>query len=286
MTDATEIARKLHRLVEPLHSYHYFAREVRDAYTGLGLDAASQAYVAGRAAPLGPVGPKLAVATFYNFHPRVMHEALPAAWEIASPATVLAARAEAVEAMFTALGAPTDGVAEATELARAAGEAAELAGRPLAAANADVAPPGTPFADLWQALTVLREHRGDGHIALLTAADVGPTEALVLHQAWLPALDRAMLQGTRRWDDDAWDAATQRLHDRGWLDEDGAPTEEGAAWRRRLEDDTHALAAAPYAALGASASRRLFDLLLPLFDALDASGSFPFPLRRPTPFSD
>ena len=286
MTDATEIARKLHRLIEPLHSYHYFAREVRDAYTGLGLDPASQAYVAGRAAPLGPVGPKLAVATFYNFHPRVMREALPAAWEIASPATVLAARAGAVEEMFTALEAPIDGVEEATALARDAGEATELAGRPLAAANADVAPPGTPFADLWQALTVLREHRGDGHIALLTAAGVGPTEALVLHQAWLPALDRGMLQGTRRWDDDAWDAATQRLRDRGWLDEDGEPTDEGAAWRRRLEDDTHALAAPPYEALGAEGSRRLFDLLLPLFDALDASGAFPFPLRRPTPFQD
>jgi hypothetical protein len=284
VTDATEVARKLHRLIEPLHSYHYFAREVREAYTGLGLDAASQAYVAGRAAPLGPVGPKLAVAAFYNFHPRVMHEALPAAWEIASPATVLDARADAVEAMFAALEAPTDGVAEATELARAAAEATEFAGRPLAAANADVAPPGTPFADLWQALTVLREHRGDGHIALLTAAGLGPTEALVLHQAWLPALDRGMLQGTRRWGDDDWDAAVQRLRDRGWLDDDGAPTDEGAARRRRLEDETHALAAPPYEALGATASRRLFDLLLPLFDALEASGAFPFPLRRPTPF--
>ena len=284
MTDATEIARKLHRLIEPLHSYHYFAREVHDAYTGLGLDGGSQAYVAGRAAPLGPVGPKLAVASFYNFHPRVMHEALPAAWEIAAPATVLAARAGAVEAMFSALEAPTDGVAEATELARAAAEGTEFAGRPLAAANADVVPPGTPFADLWQALTVLREHRGDGHVALLTAAGIGPTEALVLHHAWLPALDRDLLQGTRRWDDDAWDAATQRLRGRGWLDEDGAPTDEGTAWRRRLEDDTHALAAPPYEALGAAASRRLFDLLLPLFDALEASGSFPFPIRRPTPF--
>lgn len=283
MTDATTIARKLHRLIEPLHSYHYFAREVREAYTGLGLDGASQAYVAGRAAPMGPIGPGVATATFYNFHPRVMREALPAAWGVADPDTVLRARGRAVEAMFTNLGAPSEPVAEATELAREAGEAAQLAGRPLAAANAGVAPPGTPFADLWQALTVLREHRGDGHVALLTAARLDPVEALVLHHAWLPALDRGILQGTRRWDDAAWDAAVQRLRERGWLDGDGAPSEDGAAWRRRLEDDTHALAAQPYEALGPAASRRLFDLLLPLFDALEASGSFPIPIRRPTP---
>lgn len=284
MTEPARIARKLHGLIEPLHGFYYFARESRDAYEEIGLKGFAQCYVAGRAAPMGAVGPETATAAFFNFHPEVMEAGLPGAWEVASPATVLAARGRAVEAMLTRVEVPADGAAEATELAREAGRAADHAGRPLSAGNAGVAPTGTPLADLWQALTVLREHRGDGHVALLTSSGVGPVDALVMHTAWQPAVPVDFVQRSRRWDDDAWKQAVARLQDRGWLDDEAELTDEGATWRDGVEANTDALAAPPYEALGAASCRRLFDLLVPMVEALDASDAFPLRIRIPRPF--
>ncbi len=284
MTEPARIARKLHGLIEPLHSFYYFAQESREAYEAVGLQGFAQCYVAGRAAPMGAVGPGVAAATFFNFSPEVIEAGLPGAWDAASPATVLAARGRAVEAMLARVGVPTDGVAEATDLAREAVAGADLAGRPLAAGNAGVPAPGTPLADLWQALTVLREHRGDGHVALLVGAGLGPAEALVLHAAWQPALPTDFLRSSRRWDDEAWQAATDRLAARGWLGTDGAITDEGRARRDDLEASTDRLAARPYETLGAASCRRLFDLLVPMVEALEASGASPMPIRIPRPF--
>jgi hypothetical protein len=284
-TTAARTARALHRLIEPLHTPLYFAADVRTAFADIGLEPLAQGYVAGRAAPLGRVDPGPVAAIFFNFHPTLIGLGLPAAWDIASPREVLRARAGAVEAMFQRAGAPTDGLAEATELAGQAAAAAEHAGRPLASANAAVEPPGTPFADLWQTLTVLREHRGDGHVALLTASGVAPVDVLVLYAAWQGMVSRRFLQRSRLWDDDAWSAAEERLRTRGWLDDAGSLTAEGQAWRDRVETDTDQLAAAPYAALGVERSRRLFDLLRPLAVALDAADDvFPKPLQLPETF--
>jgi hypothetical protein len=283
MTDVPALARALHGLIEPLHAIGYFAPESTEEYEALGLEPVAQGYVAGRAAALGPIGPEVARSVFYNFSPDLIALGVPGAWEIASPQQVLDARARAVERFYTRVGAPSETVAEATELARAAARQAEIHGRPLAAGNLAVEPPPTPFAALWQALTVLREHRGDGHISLLTAADVGPVEALVLYSSWQSSVSRGFLQRTRLWDEDAWDAAAGRLRGRGWLTGEGALTDAGAAWRDRLEADTDRLAAGPYAAIGQDATRRLFDLLRPLAEALRDAEAFPRPLTLPAP---
>jgi len=107
---------------------------------------------------------------------------VPAAWAVASPPQILAARGRAVDRMYRALlGDLIDspGLAEAAELAREAALAAGTAGRPLAAANADLPWPGQPHLVLWHAINMLREQRGDGHIAALQAAGLDPCEALV-----------------------------------------------------------------------------------------------------------
>jgi hypothetical protein len=283
MTDHAALARALHGLIEPIHAIGYFAPESAEEYEALGLEPVAQGYVAGRAAAMGPIGPDIARSVFYNFSPQLIGLGVPGAWELASPRQVLDARARAIERFYTRVGAPSHTVAEATELARAAARQADIHGRPLAAANLAVEPPQAPFAALWQALTVLREHRGDGHIALLTSADVGPVDALVLYASWQSSVSRRFLQRTRLWDDDAWEAATERLEGRGWLTGDGTLTEAGAAWRERVEADTDRLAAGPYAAIGEDAARRLFDLLRPLAEALRDAEAFPRALTQPTP---
>lgn len=283
MTTPAQLARALHGVIEPLYAIAYFADECTAAYEQLGLEPKGQGYVAGRACVLGAVGPAPTAAIFYNFNPGLIQHALPGAWEITTPEAVLEARATAMEAFFTRVQLPTEGRAEATALAAEAGALADCTGRPLAAANAAVAAPGTPYGDLWQALGVLREHRGDGHVALLVAERVGPVEALVLYAGWQEKVSRRFLQRSRLWDDAAWDAAAAALRTRGWLDDSDRLTDEGSTTRERLEGATDELASGPYEALGVARSQQLFALLRPLAVALDEAGAWPRALSIPPP---
>lgn len=284
-TSAARTAQALHGLLEPLHTPLYFVAETRQAFEALGLEPRAQGYVAGRAAPMGAVGPGPVGAVFFNFNPALVSAALPSAWEIATPTQVIQARWEAIDSLFVRVGASRDGLDAAIELARAAVEAADLSGRPLAAGNAGLELPDAPFAALWQLLAVLREHRGDGHVALLTASGIAPVEHLVVYAAWQEQVSRRFLQRSRLWDDRAWEEAEASLRERGWLDDQGGLTAEGRAWRDALETETDRLAAAPYEAVGEPRSRRLFELLRPLAEQIvQAYGVFPRPPRLPERF--
>ncbi len=278
MATAVQLARAMHEVVEPTLAVAWFAAECTAAWDSLGLEPVAQGYVAGRSAPLGAVGPGPVAATFFNFNPALIEMALPHAWDIASPAQVLAARAQAMQDCFTRLQVPEDDIEEATDLARRAMDGVFLGGRPLAAGNARVPTSGLPLADLWQAVGTLREYRGDGHVAVLTTAGLSPVEAIVLYAGWQDVVSRRFLQTTRLWDDDAWDAALDSLAARGWADENGL-TSTGMAYRQDLEDRTDAAAAAPWENLGEGATRRLWDLLRPV--AVAASGGFPKPVAIP-----
>lgn len=284
MATPTDLARAMHTVVEPIHAIAYFAAPQAAAWERLGLDPRSQGYFAGRAAPLGRVGAGTVTATFFNFNPAVVGWVLDGLWDVADPATVLTARAEGMAATLEELEVPTDGLEEATALARRAAEAPGFAaGRPLGAANLDVTPSGEPRADLWQALTALREHRGDGHIAALITAGLGPLDAVVLYAAWQGSVSRRFLQKTRGWDDAAWEAAEDRLREAGHLDDDAALTDAGRALRDEVEAHTDAAAAAPYVHLGEDDTRRLWELLQPVAAAVAAGYPRPFtvPERMP-----
>ena len=281
MTTPEQLARAMHGVVEPLHAIAYFAPQMAAAWEELGLEPRGQGYFAGRAAPFGRVDAGPVAAAFYNFNPVLIAAMIPAVWDVAPPERVLAARARGMEAVYAGLELPTEHVAEATDLLRRAGEAVEPAGRPLAAANLAVAPSGSPFGDLWQAVTVLREHRGDGHVALLTTVELTPVEALVLYANWQDRVSRRFLQATRFWDDDAWQAGIDRLTERGLADADGL-TAAGAALRDDLETRTDTLAAGPWRHLGEDATRRAWELLHPL--AVTVGGAFPRPFEVPDDF--
>src|SRR4051794_20180045 len=155
------------RVLEPYHAVTYFSPEARQAFKDAGLRGFWMGYFAGRAAPMGAVGPGVVTATFFGFRHDMVAKALPDAWGFATPTDVLTARLNGVDASLRPLlGDRLDGaeVAEAASLARTAAEAAGRAGRPLFAANADLPWPAEPHLALWQAATMLREHRGDGHV--------------------------------------------------------------------------------------------------------------------------
>jgi hypothetical protein len=281
VTTPVQFARAMHAVLEPINSIAYFAPELASAWERVGLEPRGQGYFAGRAAPFGPTAAGPVAAAFFNFNPRLVEMVVPAVWDVATPEQVLAARAEGLQATLEALEVPTDGVAEATELARRAAGAGLGAGRPLAAANLGVEPSGLPLADLWLAVTVLREHRGDGHVALLVASGLSPLESLALYAAWQGRVSRRFLQKTRGWDDEAWQRGLDGLAEGGLVDGEEL-TAEGHGLRDQLEERTDELAIAPWQHLGEDDSRRLWDLLQPI--ALATAAGFPRPYEVPTRF--
>ncbi|MFF7187796.1 hypothetical protein ACFZAR_21685 [Streptomyces sp. NPDC008222] len=272
-------ARRCHNLINPFHSLHYFSPDLKREMAALGVDHQRAAYFAVRSAAMGAVGAGVVTATFYNFSPELVARHVPAVWETASPAAVLAARARAVDATVRRLlgeeVAAAKETAEAAELALRATEACVPYARPLYAAHADLPVPQEPHLAFWHAATLLREHRGDGHLAVLLRAELDPMEALVTHGATGMGMSSKWVLATRGWSRADWDAACGRLHERGLLDADGELTEAGSALRREIEAETDRLDRAPYEHLGAEGVARLTELAGALISRAREAGAFP-----------
>jgi hypothetical protein len=307
-------------LFEPVHVVTYFAPEARQAFEQAGLRGFWRGYFAGRTAPIGAVDAPIVIATFFNFAPSFVRRAVPAVWDLITPEEALRARETgAVAAIRQILQCP-DGqpgpepLRAAADLLLAVTEGLELAGRPLGGPNAGLPAPADPVARLWHAATVLREHRGDGHIAALVAADIDGCEALVLRLAVdaagagaagaggadaagaagaasagvadrsaRPVLSRGRIQAVRGWTDAEWDQAAERLRDRGWLDSGGRATAAGLAAHQAVEEATDLAAARPWARLGAARTAELAELLAPVAAACAATLPYPNPVGVPPP---
>lgn len=275
----SHISRKMWRVLEPYHAMIYFAPEARDAYTAAGLKGYWMGYFGSRAAALGPVSANVVAATFFNFHPRMVARSIPDAWRFSDPARILAARLSAADAALRRLlgnGIAAPEVEEAAGLARMACEGCDLAGRPLFAAHLALPWPAEPHLALWHAATLLREFRGDGHIAALLAEGLDGCEAHVT-LVGTGVVPREAVQPHRGWSDEEWEAARARLIGRGWLDDSGTLTERGRAGRQAVEERTNQLAGAPWRRLGDEQCARLFDLAWPLSDTIVREGGIPIP---------
>ncbi|MQY10547.1 hypothetical protein SRB5_06550 [Streptomyces sp. RB5] len=285
MTDA-RAGRRCHHVLNPLNAVLYFSPEFTQAMRGIGLDTDDDApgsffgmrgYFAARSAAMGAVGPGTVTATFFNFSHELISRHIPHAWAIASPAQVLAARLAAADLMLRRLlgdeAVGSKEMAEAAELAVRAAEGAGRSGRPLYAAEADQPWAKAPHLALWQAATMLREHRGDGHIALLSHAGLDGIEALVSHTASGRGFTTRAAQTIRGHSAGDWAAAQERLRERGLLDADGELTPRGAELRKELEYETDRLAVGPYERLGAEGTERLTGLAGVFAGA--AVGAFP-----------
>jgi len=287
--EAAATARLMWTLFEPAHMLSYFAPEPKAAFEQAGLRGFWRGYFAGRAAPLGAVAAPPVVAAFFSFAPAMVERALPGVWEVISPADALAARqagaVAALQRLLTAAGvSPATSTVVADQLAeRAAG--LNAAGHTLGAANAALPTPDEPLARLWHAATILREHRGDGHVAALVAADLDGPEALALRagvnvaaggaQDRVSFWTREQLQPIRGWTDADWAAATTRLTERGLLAPAGAATAAGTALYQQVEDATDAAAARPWSGLSPARVAQLAELLRPVTRACAAALPFP-----------
>ncbi|MGW0551780.1 SCO6745 family protein [Streptomyces altiplanensis] len=271
--------RRCHNALNPLHSTVYFSPDFTKELAGVGIEDSSAAYFAGRGAALGAVGAGVITAAFYNFNHDLVARHVPEVWRTASPETVLAARLRAVDSTLRRLlgaeAVASDEMAEAAGLALRAAEACTRHARPLYAAHADLPVPEQPHLAYWHAATLLREHRGDGHLAALLAAGLDPVEALVSHTATGKGMSPRWALATRGWSRTDWEAAAGRLRERGLLDGEGKLTEAGTALRAELEDTTDRFDAAPYEHLGAEGTERLTELGRGFLGAALGAGAFP-----------
>lgn len=256
----------------------YFAPEADERFTAAGLQAGQMGYFASRSAPMGAVEPGVVTATFYNFNPELIARHIPRAWTLASPEKILAARFDAADAALRRLlgnAVSSPEVAEAATLAREATGGCTPEGRPLYAGHAGLEWPSEPHLVLWHAVSLLREFRGDGHVAALVASGLGGLAALITHVATGKGFRPEAAKAIRGWSGEQWDAAIAGLRADGLLGTGGALTDQGSELRRRIEDQTNAAATGPWRKLGAEKADRLAELGRALSRQVVKAGAFP-----------
>lgn len=273
---SSALARRLFELVEPIAVVTYMEDEPTEAVRAIGAGNVWDAYFAGRAAALGrDVPPEVVHALFYGFAEGEVARHIPQVWDRVTPEAANAARQQgSVAALRRILGERADdpGVARAADHLIRAGTSAPTEGRALYAAVRTLSQPTEPLARLWHGANLLREHRGDGHVAALVTAGIGGTEAHVLHalSEGMPAerfgrvshLPPAQLA-----------AVVEGMRARGLIGTDGWLTDTGREVKTRVEELTDELAAPAYAALRSDQVEQLIADLEPLAVALVADGS-------------
>ena len=253
----------------------YFVPEAAEEYEAIGVEGRS-GYFGSRSAAMGAVGPLVVQATFFNFHPGLVDRAMDGLWDKATPEDMLLARHRAVDrALRRMLGDAVEdpSIAEAVEILRPAVDAARSRpeGRPLFAGHARLPEPhDLPHVALWWAITLLREFRGDGHIAALVDAELSGLDALILHGA-TGDVPMDLLQQTRAWPDDEWAAGVDAMQRRGLVTTEQTLTDEGRALRDRIEDRTDRLATAAWNEITTDDADRVRALVRPHSKSISAA---------------
>lgn len=270
------MSREAWTLLEPIHAVVYFSPEPLAALRAAGYRGYWMGYFAGRSAPLGPVGPDVVHALFYNFSWERVAKALPDAWSYAGPeAALVATRDGSVAALSRLLGSREmlRDVGRAAELAVLVAQHAPVQGRALAAAHQAMPVPESPLGRLWWAATVIREHRGDGHVAALLTAGVEGREAHVLHSL-ATRNDPAIYETARDFDAAEWSRSLDCLDAKG-LAADGRLTKAGVELKQDIEETTDRLSAEAFAVLSPAELDELLGLLRPLAAAVVRGGDLP-----------
>jgi hypothetical protein len=228
---------------------------------------------------MGAVTRGAVAGVFYPFNPDFIGRYIPEAWTLASPDRIVTGRFEAADGALRRLLGP-DVVAspelrEAADLARSAADGCVHNGRPLYAALAELDWPAEPHVVLWHAITLLREFRGDGHVAVLVSHGLDGLPALITHTATGTGFQESAAKALRGWSEEDWAGAVRQLQDRGILDESGALTEQGARLRQDIEDATNRLAEKPWLRLGADKAERLREIGRKLTGLVLAGNAFP-----------
>lgn len=277
MSVMAHTARRMVELLEPICLVTFFARECGEELAALGHRTYWDGYFASRAAPLGRVPAEVVHAAFYNFADGEAARHIPSAWETIPPEASVAARERGSAASLRRIlgeePARSPGLVRAADLTTKAATSAPLEGRVMYAAMRTLPVPSDPVARLWHSATLLREHRGDGHIAALVGARIGGTEAHVLSALAMGIRPAETFGRIHHLPKKRLAAVMGGLRERGLLDAEGHLTDAGRETRQGIEALTDELAAQPYDALSPAELDELVAELGPITAKLAAAGS-------------
>ena len=267
------------RSIETAFSTSVLHPAVLDALQRLGVDVRDVADVniVTRCAAMRTYNPAVVWSTFFNPEPTAIYRLVPSTFEKVPFEQVLAAQSDALFEPFqkASESIPPAELAELAQLCRIVTDAASrhCEGRPLFAGLASLPHPSQDHMMMWHAARLLREHRGDGHVAALVVEGLGPIDALVVHAALLPSMAEG-LRRSRRWSVDDWKASMVSLRQRGWLTDDEVPTftPEGRQRREWIESRTDELAAIAFDPIGTDGIERLTGLGQKYTESLEAAG--------------
>ncbi|TDU89744.1 hypothetical protein EV138_3320 [Kribbella voronezhensis] len=266
---------KVHRMFELVESIGTvtFSEVPNEAFLAVGMRNYWDGYFAGRAAPLGLAPAEVVHAVFYNFADGEVARHIPWVWGKITPAEAIAVRergsAAAVRQRIGEL-ADSPGLARIADLATRAAVSAPMEGRVLYAGLRTLDIPEDPVAKIWHAATLLREHRGDGHNAVLVAHGIGGTESHVL-MALVLGMEAEKFGRIHHLPKAQLAAVIDGLRDRGLVNADGGFTDAGRELRERIETLTDELAAPAYDVLSAAELDELIAGLDPIVSAIDAA---------------
>jgi hypothetical protein len=272
-----DVARRMFDLLEPICLVTFFAEECNEELAALGHRTYWDGYFASRAAPLGRVPAQVVHAAFYSFAEGEAARHIPSAWATIPPEASLAARergsAASVRRILGDEMATSAGLVRAADLATKAATGAPTNGRVMYAGMRTVDVPADPVARLWHSATMLREHRGDGHIAALIGAGIGGTEAHIISALAMGIYPAESFGRVHHLPKQRLAAVMDGLRERGLVDADGHLTDTGRETRLRIEATTDELATPPYDALTPAELDEFIAELEPITATLVAAGS-------------
>ncbi len=239
-------ARRLRDAFEPIAMHNIAHRSILERAGVPELDRLA-AYVWARAAPMGEPSAEVVVAAFGVFEPGLISAAYERGRAAVPRDVLLAAQEEAIAESLGEVLAGAD-VLPVVHVLRHGLEAADGTARALFSGLRSLAWPKEPTAQLWRACNMLREHRGDGHLAASIAAGLDPVQMNVMTEVWLGG-PLGPYTRTRGWSEPRITAATAALEVRGFV-ANGAITESGRQFRDDIEAVTDAMQEPIVAAIG------------------------------------
>ncbi len=236
---STSPARRLRDAVEPIATIGWWSRAAAEAALALGHDF-FDGYVWGRAAALGAdVAPSVVISAFGVFNGALLGPVYEHGRSLSLRADVLASRSSGAAAglRHATSGSDENVIATAGAALLAAVSTLEPGPRHLFGALQALPVPDDPYGRLWRAAELVREHRGDTHLAACAAAGLDMAEMNVLTEVWL-GYSVGEYSSTRGFDAAALASAVERLTARGWMADGGVLTPAGRSARDAIESAT------------------------------------------------
>jgi hypothetical protein len=277
-------SRTLAAALEPVIGQVFFAPECHAAYAELGFAPSpgkagivhlpdGPAYFTSRGSLLGQVRPGVVAAAFGVFKPEIVSAGVTLGWSLTDASTIFEARRMgAVAQLERVIGPAGEEVTRASELLERAVAPLSVAGRPLfAGLRSWWDDPTDRWTRLFHLGDMLRECRGDAHVAAWSSAALDALEIGLLNDVYMGLPLRSYVR-TRGWSEEDLAGGVERLREIGWLDGD-ALTDEGRDLREDIERATDLQMEPALEALGADLDE-VVGLLRPWGVAMREAGGY------------